>query len=91
MTSVVHDAVSGGALIIILGLTKAVFVDMLGNLFTAWVERHIVKSKRDLALWAHGFSHVQKDDYHDPRNPLKCRDGACPTLQTGRRAPQPQK
>lgn len=89
--TVLTDALKGGGILVAAGLAKAVFIDMLGNLFTNWVEKHMVKSKRDLALWAHGFDHVQKDPYHDPRNPLKCTDGACPTLQTSRKVPQPQK
>lgn len=63
-------------------LIKGVLVDVLGNVVTAWLKQHFVRTRRELALWKHTV-----ERHNTPRQ--QCQDDPCPILQTARVAALP--
>jgi hypothetical protein len=81
---------TAGATVLIVTFTKAIVVDVLGNVLTDKLQHWATKYWHRKVLFLHGAGHVQKDTLHQPRNPLNCRDGDCPSLGTARLAVPPR-
>lgn len=82
---------TAAATVVVVVFVKTIVIDMIGNVLSDRFERLFQRHWRRHILFVHGFEHVQKGSFHQPRNPMKCRDGDCAKLESARAARhQPQ-
>lgn len=82
---------TAGVTVIVAAFVKSIVIDILGNILSDRVEQLLSRKHRSRILFVHGFEHVQKTPYHQPRSPLKCTDGECVILRSAQALPRRQR